>query len=139
MDKVTPTSLVLHTHTGMSVHNIFIFFYHALWLLLFVFFLTLDNEKNKWIRKNKKKKTLNLWIDLVNLNVLFLRNSRKLDFLCDCINGVCSPDVLKNMFVILFSETHSIDFSYGAIKVNVMEICEAKFLSLICRKTPINL
>ena len=46
---------------------------------------------------------MNLWIDLVNLNVLFLRNSRKLDFLCDCIYGVCSPDVLKNMFVILFS------------------------------------
>ena len=59
--------------------------------------------KKKKIRKNKEKKTLNLWINLVNLNVLFLKNSRKLDFLCDGINGVCSPDVLKNMFVILFS------------------------------------
>ena len=59
-----------------------------------------DNDNIYIIRK---KKTLNLWIDLVNLNVLFLRNSRKLDFLCDCINEICSPDVLKNMFVILFS------------------------------------
>ena len=53
-------------------------------------------------RKKNKKKTLNPWIDLVNLKVLFLRNSKELDFLCDCSNGVCLPNVLKNMFIILF-------------------------------------
>ena len=26
----------------------------------------------------------------------------ELDFLCDCINGVCLPNVLKNMFIMLF-------------------------------------
>ena len=35
--------------------------------------------------------------------VLFLRNSRELGFLCDCIIGVCSPNVLKNMFIMLLS------------------------------------
>ena len=54
-------------------------------------------------KNEKKEKTLNLWIDLVNLNVLFLRKSRELDFLCDCINGVSSPNVLKNMFIMLYS------------------------------------
>ena len=54
-------------------------------------------------KKTKKKtKTLNPWIDLVNLKVLFLRNSKELDFLCDCSNGVCLPNVLKNMFIMLF-------------------------------------
>ena len=54
-------------------------------------------------KKKRKKKTLNLWIDLVNLNVLFLRKLRELDFLCDCINGVSSPNVLKNTFIMLYS------------------------------------
>ena len=53
-------------------------------------------------RKKRKKKKLNPWIDLVNLKVLFLRNSKELDFLCDCSNGVCLPNVLKNMFIMLF-------------------------------------
>ena len=53
-------------------------------------------------KQNKKTKTLNPWIDLVNLKVLFLRNSTELDFLCDCSNGVCLPNVLKNMFRMLF-------------------------------------
>ena len=61
--------------------------------------------KNKERKKKPKKKTktLNPWIDLVNLKVLFLRNSKELDFLCDCSNGVCLPNVLKNMFIMLFS------------------------------------
>ena len=58
------------------------------------------------IEKKKEKKTktkkLNPWIDLVNLKVLFLRNSKELDFLCDCSNGVCLSNVLKNMFIMLF-------------------------------------
>ena len=58
-----------------------------------------DNYKKK---KEKKPKTLNPWIDLVNLKVLFLRNSKELDFLCDCSNGVCLSNVLKNMFIMLF-------------------------------------
>ena len=53
-------------------------------------------------KQNKKKtKMLNPWIDFVNLKVLFLRNSTELDFLCS--NGVCLPNVLKNMFIMLFS------------------------------------
>ena len=52
--------------------------------------------------KKKEKKTLNPWIDLVNLKVLLLSNSTELDFLCDRSNGVCSPNVLKQMFIILF-------------------------------------
>ena len=56
-------------------------------------------KKRKTIEKQKKK-TLNPWIDFVNLKVLFLRNSTELDFLC--INGVCLPNVLKNMFIMLF-------------------------------------
>ena len=53
-------------------------------------------------KKIKNNKTLNPWIDLVNLKVLFLTNSMELDFLCDCSNGVCLPNVLKNMFIMLF-------------------------------------
>ena len=63
-----------------------------------------DNEKKiKKKKKKKRKKKLNLWIDLVYLDVLFLRKSRELDFLCDCINGVISLNVLKNTFIMLFS------------------------------------
>ena len=54
---------------------------------------------NKKEKKEKKKKKLNPWIDLVNLKVLFLRNSKELDFLCDCSNGVNLPNVLNNMFI----------------------------------------
>ena len=43
-------------------------------------------------------------------------------FFCDCFNGV-----IKDTFIM------SIDYSYGAIQVNVMEICAAKCLSLIWR------
>ena len=54
------------------------------------------------IKKRKKKtKTLNPWIDFVNLKVLFLRNSTELDLLCS--NGVCLPNVLKNMFIMVFT------------------------------------
>ena len=53
-------------------------------------------------KRKKKPKTLNPWIDLVNLKVLFLRNSKELDFLCDCSNGVCLSNVLENMFIMLF-------------------------------------
>ena len=62
------------------------------------------NKKEKKEKKKQKQKTkrLNPWIDLVNLKVLFLRNSKELDFLCDCSNGVCLPNVLKNMFIMLF-------------------------------------
>ena len=56
-------------------------------------------EKKK-LKKKTKTKTLNPWIDLENLKVLFLRNSKGLDFLRDCSNGVCLPNVLKNMFML---------------------------------------
>ena len=59
-------------------------------------------KKKEKKEKKVKAKTLNPWIDLVNFKVLFLRNSTEIDFLCDCSNGVCLPNVLKNMFVILF-------------------------------------
>ena len=61
-----------------------------------------ERKKEKKKKKKKKPKTLSPWIDLVNLKVLFLRNSTELDFLCDCSNGVCLPNVLKNMFIMLF-------------------------------------
>ena len=56
-------------------------------------------KKNK--TKQNKKKMLNIWIE--NFKVLFLRNSRELGFLCDCIIGVCSLNVLKNLFIMLLS------------------------------------
>ena len=57
-----------------------------------------ENEK----KQNKiKQKMLNIWIK--NFKVLFLRNSRELGFLCDCIIGVCSLNVLKNLFIMLLS------------------------------------
>ena len=59
-------------------------------------------KKTKKKNKKKKQKKLNPWIDLENLKVLFLTNSKELDYLCDCINGVCLPNVLKNMFIMLF-------------------------------------
>ena len=43
------------------------------------------------------------------------------------------------MFIMLLSEPHSTDPSYKAIKVNVMESCVAKSLSLICLWTPIEM
>ena len=90
-------------------------------------------------KKKKKKRKRNLWIDLKKFKVLLRRNSRKLGFLCDYIIGVFSPNVPKNMFVMLLSEPHSTDPSYKAIKVNVMESCVSKSLSLICLWTPIEL
>ena len=47
---------------------------------------------------------LNIWIE--NFKVLFLRNSRELGFLCDCIIGVCSLNVLKNLNVIVLNALH---------------------------------
>ena len=64
--------------------------------------LIIKKKKEKKKKKKEKTKMLNPWIDLVNLKVLFLRNSTELDFLCDCSNGVCLPNVLKNMFIMLF-------------------------------------
>ena len=54
-----------------------------------------------------RKKKRNLGIDLVNLKVLLGRKSRRLGFLCDCVKEVFSPNVLKNMFIMLLSETQS--------------------------------
>ena len=62
--------------------------------------LIIKNKERK--KKEKKNRTLNPWIDLVSLKVLFLTNSKELDFLCDCSNGLCLPNVLKNMFIVLF-------------------------------------
>ena len=45
-------------------------------------FLLRVKKKNK---KQKKNEMLNLWIDLENFKVLFLRNPRELGFLCNCI------------------------------------------------------
>ena len=112
-DKSTPTCLFLHTdyhypYDFMSPecrYMRFLYFYcHVLWLLLFVNFWRVDQFYEMFSpddkKKNKKKKMLNPWIDFVNLKVLFLRNSTELDFLCS--NGVCLPNVLKNMFIMLF-------------------------------------
>ena len=111
----TPITVIrMISWVGMSVHNIFIFLLPCFVIIVFLsifdasinfmrcFPLIIKNKETK--KKNKKKtKTLNPWIDLVNLKVLFLRNSKELDFLCDCSNGVCLPNVLKNMFIMLFT------------------------------------
>ena len=55
----------------------------------------------KKTKQNKTKIMLNIWIE--NFKVLFLRNSRELRFLCDCIIGVCSLNVLKNLSIMLLS------------------------------------
>ena len=66
------------------------------------------NEKKKNKTKQNKikqtKKMLSIWIE--NFKVLFLRNSRELGFLCDCIIGVCSLNVLKNLNVIVLNALH---------------------------------
>ena len=59
-----------------------------------------DNEKKNKTKQNKTKKMLNIWIE--NFKV-FLRNSKELGFLCECIIGVCSLNVLKNLFIMLLS------------------------------------
>ena len=107
----TPITVIrMISWVGMSVHNIFIFLLPC--FVIIVFLSIFDASINFMrcfpliIEKKKEKKTktkkLNPWIDLVNLKVLFLRNSKELDFLCDCSNGVCLPNVLKNMFIMLF-------------------------------------
>ena len=57
-----------------------------------------ENEK-KQNKTKQNKKILNIWIE--NFKVLFLRNSRELGFLCDCIIGVCSLNILKKLFKML--------------------------------------
>ena len=52
-------------------------------------------------KTKQNKKMLNIWIE--NFKVLFLRNSKELGFLCECIIGVCSLNVLKNLFIMLLS------------------------------------
>ena len=64
--------------------------------------------------------------------MLLRRNSRKLGFLCDYIIGVFSPNVPKNMFVMLLSEPHSTDPRYKAIKV--CGILKASILSSVVLK-----
>ena len=59
-----------------------------------------NKERKKQQKKNQKK--LNPWIDLENLKVLFLTNSKELDYLCDCSNGVCLPNVLKSLTSMIF-------------------------------------
>ena len=119
-DKVTPTCLFLHTdyhypYDFMSMNVGTYIYIHIAMFGDYCFLSTFEASINFMrcfpliIKKGRKKKekeektnTLNPWIDLVNLKVLFLRNSTELYFLCDCSNGVCLPNVLKNMFVILF-------------------------------------
>ena len=56
------------------------------------------------MKKNETKQNKNNaeYMD-ENFKVLLLRNSRELRFLCDCIIGVCSLNVLKNLFIMLLS------------------------------------
>ena len=106
----TPITFIrMISWVGMSVHSSVCFYCHVFLLLPFVSFWRFDqfyevfSPHNKKEKKEKTKtKTLNPWIDLVNLKVLFLRNSKELDFLCDCSNGVYLSNVLKNMFIMLF-------------------------------------
>ena len=85
----TPITVIrMISWVGMSVHNIFIFLLPC--FVIIVFLSIFDASINFMrcfpliIEKKKEKKTktkkLNPWIDLVNLKVLFLRNSKELDF-----------------------------------------------------------
>ena len=62
---------------------------------------TFPLRMKKKTKQNKTKIMLNIWIE--NFKVLLLRNSRELRFLSDCIIGVCSLNVLKNLFIMLLS------------------------------------
>ena len=66
--------------------------------------LGMKKKKQNKTKQNKQKKMLSIWIE--NFKVLFLRNSRELGFLCDCIIGVCSLNVLKNLNVIVLNALH---------------------------------
>ena len=80
---------------GMSLHKISIFFAVFFdYCFLSIFDASLNfmrcfpliiiiKKRKKEKKKEKEKKTLNPWIDLVNLKVFLLRNSTELDFLCD--------------------------------------------------------
>ena len=58
----------------------------------------MKQNKNKTKQnKHTNEETSNLWINLKNLK---FRNSREFGFLCDCIIGICSPNVLENIFVL---------------------------------------
>ena len=53
--KKTPISIIrMISWAGMSVHKIFMFFYHALWLLLLVFFWRFDQFYRVFYPDNEK-------------------------------------------------------------------------------------
>ena len=116
-DKSTPTCLFLHADYhypyDFRARNVGTwYFYISIPMFCDNRFLSIFDASINFMRcfplmikkKQKKKeirtKALNPWINSVNLKVLFLRNSTELDFLCS--NGVCLPNVLKNMFIMLF-------------------------------------
>ena len=129
---------------GLSVHKIH-FYYH---IFVRIFFSSIIDASIKlvrsfpweWNKKNKTKQnkhtneeTLNLWIDLENWELL--EAQWNLAFYVTLWHY--SPNVLKNIFMMLLSYTHSIDYNYEAIEVNVMEICVVKSLFLIYWWRPI--
>ena len=74
----------IHIHIAMSCDYCFLSTFDASINFMRCFPLIIKKRKKKK-EKKEKTKTLSPWIDLVNLKVLFLRNSTELDFLCDCV------------------------------------------------------
>ena len=116
--KVTPTCVLLHTDyhypqdfvSETFVHKIR-FYYH---IFVRIFFSSIIDASIKlvrsfpweWNKKNNQKQThkrRNVEFMDRSWKLEVLRNSRELSFLCDCIIGICSPNVLKNIFIMLLS------------------------------------
>ena len=104
----TPITIIRRiSWAGLSVHKIY-FYYH---IFVRIFFSSIIDASIKLVRSfpwewNKKTKQNKTKQTHKRKNVEFmdrswklgvLRNSREIGFLCDCIIGICSPYVLKNI------------------------------------------
>ena len=115
----TPITIIRRiSWAGLSVPKIY-FYYH---IFVRIFFSSIIDASIKlvrsfpweWNKKTKQNKTKQNKTKQTHKrrNVEFmdrswklgvLRNSRELGFLCDCIIGICSSKVLKNIFMMLLS------------------------------------
>ena len=107
----TPITIIRRiSWAGLSVPKIYFYYY----IFVRIFFSSIIGASIKlvrsfpweWNKKNKTKQThkrRNVEFMDRSWKLGVLRNSRELGFLCDCIIGICSPNVLKNVFMMLLS------------------------------------
>ena len=110
----TPITIIRRiSWAGLSVPKIYFYYY----IFVRIFFSSIIGASIKLVRSfpwewNKKTKQNKTKQTHKRRNVEFmdrswklgvLRNSRELGFLCDCIIGIFSPNVLKNIFMMLLS------------------------------------